>query len=202
MDRKNGSNGFVDAAVVILAILLFFRTADVLTHFAPPLASQILGADASWLYAILMAFWIEGVALAFHFDKRAHNHAPANITKWILLGISALCQVYDGQIVTDSISQMSGPMKIGFQWGVPLLPIFVVVLLFWVGKLPEDGGDGRNWLDRLQDRGIKGRLPDPKAIWKGRDEVPASEVVQANLQDATNPNGQNSGVVNPTQRQP
>lgn len=173
MVNKRGSNGFVDAAVVVLAGLLFFRTADVLTYFAPPLLNDMVGADISWLYAFTMAFFVEGVALAFHFDPRAHAHTPAKIVKWVLLGISALCQVYDGNIVTNTIAEMSGPMKVGFQWGVPLLPIFVVVLLFFVGKLPEIGDSVpltvrvKNWLDNVQDTGIKNSLPSPKAIWRG-----------------------------------
>lgn len=208
MEGKKGSNTFTDAAVVILAGLLFFRTADVLRYFSPPLLNEMIGQDVSWLYAIVMAFFVEGVALAFHFDRRAHKHTPAKIVKWTLLGISALCQVYDGRIVTDTVSQMSGPMKIGFQWGVPLLPIFVVVLLFFVGKLPEDGEEHRGWLDRLQDNGIASRLPDPKAILYGRKntELSPDEVVQANLnQNTPTPtpaNGKNSGVKNPTNRQP
>lgn len=214
MDSKRGSNGFVDFAVVVLAGLLFFRTADVLTYFAPPILNNIMGQDVSWLYAFVMAFFVEGVALAFHFDRRAHHHAPAKIAKWTLLGISALCQVYDGNIVTDTVAQMSGPMKLGFQWGVPLLPIFVVVLLFFVGKLPDEDENRRSWIDRLQDRGIKSHLPSVDALINGRapkgdEALPPSQVVQANLQAPSQQNqppvpanGQNSGVTNPTIRQP
>jgi hypothetical protein len=171
MDKKKGRNGFIDTAVVVLAILLFFRTADVLTNFAPPILNNLVGADISWLYAAVMAFFVEGIALAFHFDARAHRHTPAIIVKWVLLAISALCQVFDGNIIAGTVSQMSGPMKLGFQWGVPLLPIFVVVLLFFVGKLPEEE-NGRGWLDRLQDKGIVNYLPDPQAIWRGRGQAP------------------------------
>jgi hypothetical protein len=204
---KRGSNGFTDAAVVVLAILLFFRTADVLTYFAPPLLNNMVGMDVSWLYAVVMAFFVEGVALAFHFDARAHKHTPAIIVKWTLLAISGLCQVFDGNIVSGTIAEMSGPMKVGFQWGVPLLPIFVVVLLFYVGKLPDEDEARRSWLDRLQDKGIKSRLPDPRAIWEGRKEnteFSPADVVDANLAQAAPPapNGQNSGVANPTSRQP
>jgi hypothetical protein len=198
-NTKKGSNGFVDAAVVILAILLFFRTADVLTYFAPPLLNDMVGADVSWLYAFVMAFFVEGVALAFHFDRRAHRHTPAVIVKWVLLGISALCQVFDGNIITDNLASMSGPMKVGFQWGVPLLPIIVVVLLFFVGKLPEDGETHRGWLDRLQDRGIKSKLPDPKAIWGGRNNVQTNEPMATLNQDvpAPTPVKKNKGQTNP-----
>lgn len=181
MDSKKGSNGFVDAAVVILAILLFFRTADVLTYFAPPLLNSLVGTDVSWLYAVTMAFFIEGVALAFHFDRRAHNHTPAKIVKWVLLGISGLCQVFDGNIITDNLASMSGPMKVGFQFGVPLLPLIVVVLLFFVGKLPEDGEARSSWLDRLQNNGgVKSHLPNPKSIWRGRESVQTNGKVVLN----------------------
>lgn len=180
MNEKTGSNGFVDASVVVLAGLLFFRTADVLTYFAPPLLSALIGMDVSWLYAIVMAFFVEGVALAFHFDKRAHHHTPAKITKWTLLGISALCQFYDGNIVLQTVNQMSGPMKVGFQVGVPLLPIFVVMLLFFVGKLPE-GDEHKGLLEKLQDRGIKNYFPDAHALWHGRGEVGSNPVQTVTL---------------------
>lgn len=200
---KRGSNGFTDAAVVVLAILLFFRTADVLRYFSPPLLNEMIGGDVSWLYAVVMAFFVEGVALAFHFDPRAHKHTPAIIVKWTLLAISGLCQVFDGNIVSGTISQMSGPMKVGFEWGVPLLPIFVVVLLFFVGKLPDADETQRGWLDRLQDQGIKSRLPDPRAIWEGRDkntEFSPSEVVETNINNELpkSPNGEDKETANPT----
>lgn len=195
--NKRGSNGFVDAAVVVLAILLFFRTADVLTYFAPPFLNGLVGQDVSWLYAGVMAFFVEGVALAFHFDPRAHNHTPAIIVKWVLLGISALCQVFDGNIVTNRINEMSGPMRLAFEWGVPLLPIIVVVLLFFVGKLPDDSSP-------RPVVGLKNRLPNFNRMWNG-DPVENSvfspkvvEQLEKISESSKNPNGEKSDTANPT----
>lgn len=170
MENKSGNNGFVSAAVVILSLLLFARTADVLSYFAPTILNMMVGADVSWLYGGVTAFFVEGVALAFHFDNRAQRHVPAQIVKWVLLAVSGLCQVFDGNIITDTMSQMSEPMKFAFQWGVPLLPLFVVVLLFFVGKLPEN--------DKKSDfHGIKHILPDIKKLWDdGTVNAPASRI--------------------------
>lgn len=210
MENKTGRNGFVDVGIVVLAILLFFRTADVLSYFAPGYINNLIGTDVSWLYAGVMAFFVEGLAVAYHFDRRTKHYTRAKIAMWTLIGISALCQMFDGNIITNNLANMGGPLKTTFQYGVPLLPIFIFVLLAWVGGMPEIG-ESRSWLERFQDRGIKGRLPSAKAILYGREntEFPPSQVVQSNLNvPQQNPplptpaNGKNSGVANPTNRQP
>lgn len=173
---KNGSgDSFSDWAVVILSILLFTRTADVLRYFSPKILDELAGTDVSWAYGIITAFFIEGVALAYHFNRKAQNYAPAKIVKWILLGISGVCQVFDGHIITGTLAQMSEAQKLIFQVGVPLLPLFVIVLLFGVGHLPET--------EPTPFKGIKHMFPDFHRLWEGEQQstvltqVPAKKVV-------------------------
>lgn len=164
MQKKYGTgDGFTDWAIVILSLILFARTADVLSYFSPPLLNDLIGWDVAWIYGMVTAFFVEGVALAFHFNHRAKNHVPAQIAKWILLAVSGACQVFDGNIILGTLSQMPEAQRMGFQVGVPLLPLFVVVLLFFVGHLP----DGEVQVVRQPRVGLKTRLDN---LWYGDRE--------------------------------
>jgi hypothetical protein len=162
-DKKYGTGDtFTDWAVVILSIILFTRTADVLSYFSPPILNEVTGWDVAWIYGGVTAFFVEGVALAFHFNRRAKNHTPAQIVKWVLLAISGICQVFDGNIILGTLNQMPEAQRMAFQIGVPLLPLFVVVLLFFVGHLPDD-------VNPAPFKGFKNYLPDWKRMWHGDD---------------------------------
>lgn len=209
MQKKIGSGvGMADWAVVVLAVLLYFKTAEVLSYFAPQNVSAFAGMDVAWIYGMITALFVEGVAIAFHFHPGARRHTPAKIVMWILIIISGICQVFDGKMVTDAISSMPEQQQVIFNYGVPLLPWFVIILLFMVGRIPDANED-------VVHTGFKNRLPNVKRWWNGDEGentvVSPSQVVQANLQQNTsqnNPpastpaNGQNSGVTNPTNRQP
>src|SRR5690242_8559864 len=104
-NKKYGTGDtFTDWAVVILSILLFTRTADVLSYFSPDILNELTGWDVSWAYGLVTAFFVEGVALAFHFNRRAIHHTPAQIVKWILLAISGICQVFDGSLILGTMN--------------------------------------------------------------------------------------------------
>jgi hypothetical protein len=111
----------------------------VLSYFAPTNLNEMIGLDVSLVYGGISAMLVEGAALALHFNSRARLSPTAQIVKWVLLAISALCQVFDGYIATGNAAQMSDTMKVGLQFGVPLVPLIVIILLFAVGRLPEDG---------------------------------------------------------------
>lgn len=148
MNKSNYGSGdkWLDFAAYTLAAILFLKTADVLSYFAPAILSLIIGFDVAFLYGTVNAVLVEGAALALHFNPRAKQSPPAQIAKWILLGISGACQVFDGFITTNTVAQMSEPLRFGLAYGVPLIPLVVLVMLFAIGKLPEDAGQAkRQW---------------------------------------------------------
>lgn len=207
MNKIGSGIKFADWAVVILAVVLYFKTAEVLAYFAPQSLNNLIGTDVSWLYGLVTAFFIEGVALAYHFYPGARAYTPAVVVKWVLIVISGICQVFDAKIVTGVLNGMTESQKFFFMYGIPLLPWFVLILLFFVGEIPTEGNYHR--------RGLKNMLPDWKKIWEGdgeNTEFSPTQVVQANIsqpsisQPATPTpipaNGKNSGVTNPTNRQP
>jgi hypothetical protein len=141
MQNKNGSGDTVlDWTVIGMAIILFFRTADILSYFSPPILNDIFGFDVSLIYGSVCASAVEGVALALHFNRRARFYSPAIVVKWILLGISGICQVFDGFVITDTLSQQTDTMKAAFSYGVPLIPLFILIMIFQIGHLPELDG--------------------------------------------------------------
>lgn len=199
MQKQIGSGiRFADWAVVVLAIILFFKTAEVLAYFAPQSLNDLVGTNVSWLYGFVTAFFVEGVALAYHFYPGARVYTPAIVVKWMLIAISGICQVFDARIVTESLSQMTDAQKMFFEYGIPLLPWFVLILLFFVGEIPHAGTYKR--------RGLKNMLPDWKGIWEGdknTEFLPSpSEVVQTELEDVPDivakPNGKKADTANPT----
>lgn len=159
----------LDWVVLVGAFLLFLKTADVLSYFAPQNLSALVGMEMSLLYGIVSALMVEGAALALHFNNRARLSSTAHLVKWTLIVISGLCQLFDGYIATGNESQMSDTMKFGLQFGVPLVPLIVIVLLFAVGRLPDDGSVRRPF------PGIKNIAgPAWNRLWNGDSKVTAS----------------------------
>lgn len=174
---KTGSGvKFSDWAVVILAGLLFFKTAEVLSFFAPQFLNDIIGQDVGWLYGLVTAFFVEGIAIAFHFHPGARVHTPAVIVKWILIVLSGLCQVFDGRIVTQTIANMPDQQRLFFNYGIPLLPWFVIILLFFVGEIPSSASKKR-W------SGLKHLLPDMDWFLEGdKESTEFSQVTEQPLE--------------------
>ena len=170
----NGSGDkILDWAVIIIAAILFFKTADVMSYFAPENLNYMVGMDISWLYGAVNALIVEGVALALHFNRRAALSGTAQIVKWALIAMSGSAQIFDGFLTTGAQSSMSEPLKFGLQFGVPLIPLIVLVLLFAIGRLPDDGSATAPRI------GLKHRLPNWNRIWHG-DEDASTEVSLTN----------------------
>ena len=206
MDENGSGDKVLDSLVVIMAIVLFFGTAAVMSTFAPQMLSDIVGFDTAYLYGVVAAICVEWGALRLHFNPNARKNVVANWVKWMLLAVSGLCQVYNAGLETGNLPALSETLKIGFTFFVPNIPLLFIVLMFWIGSL---GRNQKGWLDRLQDKGIRNKLPDPKAMWRGRESSELSqssptEVVRTNLDEELpkSNNGQEKKVVNPTSRQP
>jgi hypothetical protein len=143
--KVGSGDRILDWGVIVAAIILFAKTADVLSYFAPVLLSEILGFEAGILYGMICAVLVEGLALALHFNPRAALSSTAQIVKWLLLGISGICQIFDGFITTDSVAQMSETLKAVLSYGVPLIPLVITVMIFSIGRLPETQGPETNF---------------------------------------------------------
>jgi hypothetical protein len=139
MNRSKIGSGdkVLDWGVIIAAGILFFRTADILSYFSPQILNDILAFDVGLIYGIVCALLVEGLALAIHFNRRAALSGTAQVVKWMLLSISGLCQVFDGFVVTNTLAQQSDTMKAVFAYGVPLIPLAIMVMVFGIGQLPE-----------------------------------------------------------------
>jgi hypothetical protein len=172
MDKQKTGSGdrFLDIAAYILALILFAKTADVMGYFSPEWLNGIFGFDVGFLYGIVNATLVEGAALALHFNHRAILSKSAQIVKWVLVGISAVCQILDGYISTGNVAAMTDTLKLTLQVGVPLIPIAVFVMIILIGKLPDDDGAQAKF------KGLKNLLPNIGKIWNGDDYAPSATV--------------------------
>jgi len=140
MDNKTGSGDKVlDWGVVIAAMILFPKTADVLSYFSPAILNDIFGFDVYHIYGGVNALLVESLALAIHFNRRAALVGSAQVVKWALLAISGACQVFDGFVTTKTLAQQTDTMKAIFSYGVPLVPLVIMVMIFGIGQLPDNG---------------------------------------------------------------
>lgn len=174
-DKKSD---FLDVAVYGSAVILYVKTAEVLSYFAPQSISDIVGFDISGLYGNISAIFVEGVAIYLH--KKNANSAMASFVKWFLIGISGLCQVFDGFIVTETLVHQSETIKFLFQFGVPLIPLMLVVLIFAIGELPSNN-------ERIPFRGVKHWVDQIPKIWYGESYVPKTPNKKQEDKPKTNP---------------
>jgi len=176
MDVQNEQNGSGDKAldnlVIIMAVVLFFGTAQVMSTHAPKIISDVLGFDASYLFGVVCATCVEWGALRLHFNPAAQRNVTAKVVKWILLFVSGLCQVYNAAIATGTLSQLSETLKIGFTWLVPNIPLMFIVLMFWIGSLTDRKQP--TLLDKVTDKGLTNMLPKMGDILYGKHRVSSS----------------------------
>lgn len=136
----------LDFAMLVAAAMLWFKTVDVLSYFAPSALSEIFGFDMSYIYGAVSATLVEGVALVLHFNRKAHLVSTAKYVKWCLIAISGICQLFDGFITSGNVGQMSDTMKFGLQYGVPLVPLVSMVMIAMIGVLPDGDAPKKRWV--------------------------------------------------------
>lgn len=178
--NKNGSGDkFLDFAVLGAAVFLFVRTADVLSYFSPSILNDILGFNVNIIYGVGCAVLVEGVALALHFNRRAKLSSTAQNVKWALLAISGACQVFDGFVITNTLAQQTETMRAVFSYGVPLIPLFILVMVFGIGHLPEE--------DEVVVRPRVGVRNHLRNIWYGEENTRVSPKVVRQLEQVEEP---------------
>jgi hypothetical protein len=174
-NTQNGSerNVMLDWIIIIAALVLFPKTADVMSYYTPSNMTGFVG----WLYPYVSAALVEGALLVLHFTPSTRSHTPSKVVMWALVAISATAQVLDGFIVTGNEAQLGDGMKYALQFLMPLVPLIVLILVVIVGDAVPAGG---------RRVGLKHRLPNWNRIWHG-DEDASTEVSLGSSPDA---NGQ------------
>lgn len=200
--KKTGSGDKVlDWGVIIAAAVLFPKTADILSYFSPQILNEIFGFDFSLIYGVVNALLVEGLALALHFNKRASLSGTAQTVKWTLLAISGVCQVFDGFVVTDTLAAQSDTMKAVLSYGVPLIPLLIMIMVFGIGHLPEIGEDGEVVVEPKKP--FKGVKRIVKGLWEGEENTvrsPKITIGQPVFEPDDEPEPASNGS-NPTNRQ-
>lgn len=192
MQLKSGSgNKGLDWVFILGALAAYPKTADLLSLFSPQILNDIFGMDMSLPYGLFCAALVEGVILFLHFDRRAYLIQSAQIVKWLMFGISFGCQIFDGQLTTNSISQLSPTMKLALTYGIPALPLIIAALVAMIGPLPESEKEAQ--VVRQPRVGLKTRLEN---VWYGdrentRVSLPAKVVEQ--LEELDEPSAEVSG---------
>lgn len=187
MKTGSGNKG-LDWIIVGGMLAAFPKTADLLSLFSPQILNDIFGFDMSLPYGMFCAAMVEGTILFLHFDRRAHAVATAQTVKWLLIGVSFLCQVFDGYVTTDSISQMSDTLKLVLQFGIPALPLIIAVMVSAIGALPDP--DNTPAKPRV---GLKKKIQN---FWEGEENTEFSQKLIKQIEEAV----EEADTANPTNR--
>lgn len=156
---KTGSgNKGLDWVFILGALAAYPKTADLLSLFSPKILDEIFGMNMSLPYGGFCAFLVEGVILFLHFDRRAYLVQSAQVVKWLMFGISFLCQVFDGQVTTNAIAQMSDTLKLVLTYGIPALPLIIAALVAMIGPLPDVTSEQEKVVVRKPRVGLKNHL--------------------------------------------
>lgn len=123
-----------NAAFILGALLMFSKTVDLMSAFAPKVFLGYVGIEG--IYGLAVGLMIEGMLVALKFGLGR----PKNVIEWgwnILLilapfVISALAQVFDSFVIRDTLSQQPQEIQVFVMWFVPSIPTLIVGL--FVGK--------------------------------------------------------------------
>ena len=110
---------FVDAATVVAAAMLYFKTSEVMGAIAPLTLAGQTGLQV--LYGLSVAALIEGICLAIHFIKGFKGNMAAQAYKWFLFAVSAFCQFMDRFFVVDTATTSANIEFFKFlTYGIPV----------------------------------------------------------------------------------
>ena len=128
---KVGGSVLENAAFILGAFLLFSRTSDLMTAFAPASFLGYTGIEA--VYGMLSALMVEGLLFSIKFSIGRSRNSIAWVWNIILLavtfGISALAQSIDSFVVRETLTSQPAEIQWAISWGVPLIPAIVVGVL-------------------------------------------------------------------------
>lgn len=169
VQMKTGSgNKGLDWVIIMGMIAAFPKTADLLSFWTPQWLNDLFGMNMSWYYGAFCAAMVEGTILFLHFDRRAHVVTSAQTVKWILIGVSFVCQIFDSQVTANTLSQMPDTMRAALTYIIPALPLIIAVMVASIGALPDVDVNKENVVIVSRPRvGLKARLDN---LWYGDRE--------------------------------
>lgn len=183
---------FWDAAVVVAAAFLYFKTSEVMTAIAP---LTLLGQTGlQTLYGIGIALLIEGICLAIHFIKAFRGNMAAQTYKWFLFGVSAFCQFMDRFFVIDA-GVTSANIEF-FKFLTYGIPVAILGGLLLVGKANDPSSAGKSLSKTKPFRGVR-------TVWRefldgGQESTVFSSDTQVVQTTRPSKNGKKEEEVNPT----
>lgn len=124
-------NSIVENAVfLVAAVVLFFKTTELLSLFAP---AEIFGyTGLEFLYGATCALLVEGllVVTKWSLDKSDNPMAWAYKVGLLVVTflISASAQIADGVLIRDTLDQQPYVVQLLIQVGVPLVPSVILAL--------------------------------------------------------------------------
>lgn len=115
---------------IIAAIVLFFKTSELLAIFAP---KTILGYEnLGGIYGMVCALLVEGLLAVTKWSLDRSDNSMAWAYKVMLIVVTFLisgsAQVIDGFMIRDTLSQQPQAIQMLIQWGVPLVPSLILAL--------------------------------------------------------------------------
>jgi hypothetical protein len=123
-------DGVLGLSMFVAAAMLYFKTAQVMTVFAPSTMFGYTGLEV--LFGNISALLVEGIIVALHFIPSVQNDS-AKVFKWFLFAISGFCQVVDGFVVQNTLAQQPESIQFVVSWGVPLIPTVIFLGLLVIG---------------------------------------------------------------------
>lgn len=201
MKQTGSGNKGLDWVIIFGMIAAYPKTADLLSYWSPAILSDITGPDipTGLLYGLFCAAMVEGTIIFLHFDRRTRSVFSAQAVKWILIAVSFACQIFDGFVTQDTVSQMSPFLRSTLTYGIPALPLIIAVMVSTI-TLPDT-------VERKPFKGLRNYLPNKEYILNGEKQntefsPSPAEVVQTQLKEDVElpkpPNGQEKETVNPT----
>lgn len=197
--NRHASETVFDAGIFLAAAWLFIKTAHVMSYFSPDTVSKLLGFDVSYYFGMGAAALVEIIAIAFHYWPRTRDTLIGKLGMWSLLAISGLCQIVDGYLVQGTQAQMGPGLKDFLTVGVPLVPLYALMLLFaaGAGRNEEANAERREWagIATMWDQLLHGNQRLPSAtpsqprISESNEPIPAPAPLfkPATKREPTNP---------------
>ncbi len=132
IDWKSGCSGVVwNGVFVLAALVLFSKTADLFTAFAP---SKLFGYEGiASFYGVAVALMVEGVFVGAKFMIGGARTPIAWLWNMTLIlvtfSVSALAQSVDSLVVANTLAQQPLEVQLLVTWLVPMIPALVVGMI-------------------------------------------------------------------------
>ena len=138
VDWKSGCTTLVwNGVFIIAALVLFSKTADLFTAFAP---SQLLGYEGiESYYGMVVALMVEGIFVASKFMIASSKNPIAWLWNFglmvITFAISAVAQSVDSIVVAGTLASQPVEIQLAVTWLVPMVPAAVVGMILLQGVI-------------------------------------------------------------------